>query len=46
MRTTLITNDSLNNSFANKQNSLAVDGTNTKYPTVTAVNAGLALKAN
>jgi len=32
--------------IANKQNSLAVDGTNTKYPTVTAVNTGLALKAN
>ena len=31
---------------ANKQNSLAADGTNTKYPTVTAVNAGLALKLN
>ena len=31
---------------ANKQNSLAVDATNTKYPTVTAVNAGLALKLN
>jgi hypothetical protein len=29
---------------SNKQNSLAVDATNTKYPTVTAVNAGLALK--
>ena len=31
---------------ANKQNSLAPDGTNTKYPTVTAVNTGLALKLN
>ena len=31
---------------ANKQNSLAVDATNLKYPTVTAVNTGLALKAN
>ena len=31
---------------ANKQNSLAVDATNTKYPTVTAVNTGLALKLN
>ena len=30
----------------NKQNSLAVDGTNTKYPTVTAVITGLDLKAN
>lgn len=30
--------------LANKQNSLAVDGTNTKYPTVTAVNSGLVLK--
>lgn len=30
----------------NKQNSLAVDGTNTKYPTVTAVNSGLAGKQN
>lgn len=30
----------------NKQNSLAVDGTNTKYPTVTAVNGGLAGKQN
>ena len=29
---------------ANKQNSLATDVTNTKYPTVTAVNAGLATK--
>ena len=28
----------------NKQNSLAADGTNQKYPTVTAVNAGLAGK--
>ena len=32
--------------IANKQNSLAVDGSNIKYPTVTAVNAGLALKSN
>lgn len=32
--------------ITNKQNSLAVDGTNTKYPTVTAVNSGLGLKAN
>lgn len=31
---------------ANKQNSLAVDGTGIKYPTVDATNAGLALKAN
>ncbi len=31
---------------ANKQNSLAVDATNTKYPTVTAVNTGLATKLN
>jgi len=31
---------------ANKQNSLAIDGTSTKYPTVDAVNAGLGLKAN
>lgn len=31
---------------SNKQNSLAVDGTNTKYPTVTAINTGLDLKAN
>lgn len=31
---------------SNKQNSLAVDATNTKYPTVTAVNTGLALKLN
>jgi len=30
---------------ANKQNSLAIDGTGTKYPTVDAVNAGNALKA-
>jgi len=30
----------------NKQNSLAVDGTNLKYPTVTAVNSGLAGKQN
>jgi hypothetical protein len=26
------------------KSSLAVDGTNLKYPTVTAVNSGLALK--
>ena len=32
--------------IANKQNSLAVDGTGIKYPTVDAVNAGLNLKAN
>lgn len=32
--------------IANKQNSLTVDVTNTKYPTVTAVNLGLSLKAN
>lgn len=31
---------------ANKQNSLAADVTNTKYPTVTAVNTGLATKLN
>lgn len=31
---------------ANKQNSLATDVTNTKFPTVTAVNTGLALKEN
>ena len=31
---------------ANKQNSLVADGSNTKYPTVTAVNTGLALKEN
>jgi hypothetical protein len=31
---------------SNKQNSLAPDVTNTKYPTVTAVNTGLALKLN
>ena len=31
---------------SNKQNSLAADGTNTKYPTVTAVNTGLAAKLN
>jgi hypothetical protein len=31
---------------SNKQNSLATDATNTKYPTVTAVNTGLALKLN
>ena len=30
--------------ISNKQNSLAADVTNTKYPTVTAVNAGLATK--
>lgn len=30
--------------IANKQNSLTADGTNTKYPTVTAVNSGLATK--
>jgi len=30
--------------LANKQNSLAADGTGAKYPTVDAVNAGLALK--
>jgi hypothetical protein len=32
--------------LSNKQNSLAPDGTNTKYPTVTAVNTGLATKQN
>ena len=32
--------------IANKQNSLSVDGSNTKYPTVTAVNTGLGLKEN
>ena len=31
---------------ANKQNSLAVDGTGTKYPTVDAVNTGLGLKVD
>ena len=31
---------------ANKQNSLTADVTNTKYPTVTAVNSGLATKQN
>lgn len=31
---------------SNKQNSLAADVTNTKYPTVTAVNTGLATKLN
>jgi hypothetical protein len=31
---------------ANKQNSLAADGTAAKYPTVDAVNTALALKAN
>jgi len=31
---------------SNKQNSLAADATNTKYPTVTATNAGLATKLN
>lgn len=31
---------------ANKQNSLTADGTGIKYPTVDAVNTGLALKAN
>lgn len=30
----------------NKQNSLTADGTNLKYPTVTAVNTGLGLKAD
>ena len=32
--------------IANKQNSLAVDGTGIKFPTVDAVNTGLALKAD
>ena len=32
--------------IANKQNSLATDATNLKYPTVTAVNTGLATKQN
>ncbi|MGB4984168.1 MAG: hypothetical protein WBO70_00115 [Erysipelotrichaceae bacterium] len=32
--------------IANKQNSLAIDGTGTKYPTVDAVNTGLDLKEN
>jgi hypothetical protein len=31
---------------ANKQNNLNTDATNTKYPTVTATNAGLATKLN
>lgn len=34
----------LKEATANKQNSLAVDGTGTKFPTVDAVNGGLALK--
>ena len=33
-------------STLNKQNSLAVDETNTKFPTVTAVNMGLSTKQN
>lgn len=32
--------------ITNKQNSLAIDGTGIKYPTVDATNAGLALKQN
>ena len=32
--------------IANKQNSLTADASNLKYPTVTATNVGLALKAN
>ena len=32
--------------FANKQNSLTIDGTGVKYPTVDAVNVGLGLKSN
>lgn len=32
--------------IANKQNSLAIDGTGTKYPTVDAVNTGLETKQN
>jgi len=35
---------SVKEDVANKQNSLATDITNTKYPTVTAVNSGLATK--
>lgn len=36
----------LKENTANKQNSLATDGTGTKYPTVDAVNAGLGTKQN
>lgn len=36
----------LKEASTNKQNSLTPDGTGTKFPTVDAVNAGLALKAN
>ena len=36
----------LKENVANKQNSLAIDGTGTKYPTVDAVNNELALKQN
>jgi hypothetical protein len=35
-----------NELLANKQSVLTADGTGTKYPTVTAVNTGLSLKAN
>lgn len=34
-------NDALKENTANKQNSLAVDGTGAKFPTVDAVNAGI-----
>ena len=36
----------LTNNLANKQNSLAVDGTGVKFPTVDAVNNGLAFKSS
>lgn len=39
-------NDPLYEKLANKQNSLTTDGTGAKYPTVDAVNEGLALKAD
>ena len=46
MANTYATELALKELKANKQNSLAVDGTGTKFPTVDAVNAGLAAKAN
>lgn len=42
----LTTDISSKENIANKQNSLAVDGTGVKYPTVDATNAGLDLKSD
>lgn len=40
------THDQIDTHIGNKQNSLIVDGTGAKYPTVDAVNGGLVLKSN